>query len=169
MFIIFVNALIINYLAARNFLALEINLFPGLFYILASSCVPDFLAFSSLHLANTFLIMACFSFFEIYKIQSAAKYILNGGILLGISALFYPPYLIFFFWALIAVNSLRSIKFKHLFMLLNRIILPWAYVFLYGYWHGEATEYFHKFLMDKIGFLNFEMGNSIFDIIPFLA
>jgi hypothetical protein len=165
--IIFINALIINYLVSRNFLALEVNLFPGLFYILVSSCVPDFLGLSSLHLANTFLIMACFSFFEIYKIQSAAKYILNGGILLGISALIYPAYLIFFFWGLIVINSLRSIKFKHLFMLLTGVILPWVYVFLYGFWHGKATDYFHKFLIDKIGFFDFRMGSHFLDYVPF--
>lgn len=161
--IIFINALILNYFVAQNFLAKEINLFPGLFYILASSSVPGFLGLSSIHLANMFLIMACFSLFEIYKVNSAAKYIFNAGVLLGISSMFFLPFFVFLLWAIIAVNSLRSIKLKHIFMLLTGFILPWIYVFLVAFWKGEVEMYLDKYVLNEIGLWSFSFGENILD------
>lgn len=164
--IIYINALIINYLVARNFLAKEINLFPGLFYIIVSSSVPDFLGLSSLHIANSFLLMACFSVFEIYKKNSVAKYIFNAGILIGISSLFFLPYAIFFLWLVVAVNSLHGIKLSYIFMGLTGLIIPWFYTFLYAYWVGETEQYFNSFILEQIGFLQFDFGKSLIDLLP---
>ncbi|KAA3626247.1 MAG: hypothetical protein DWQ02_20600, partial [Bacteroidetes bacterium] len=164
--IIFINALIINYLVAHNFLAKEINLFPGLFYILVSSSVPDFLGLSSLHIANTFLLMACFSIFEIYKKSSAAKYIFNAGILIGLSSLFFLPYAIFFLWLIVAVSSLYGLKLSYFFMGLTGLFLPWLYTFLYAFWVGETVQYYNTFVLQHIGFFKFEFGQSILDFLP---
>ncbi len=164
--IIYINALIINYLIAHNFLAKEINLFPGLFYIIVSSSVPGFLGLSSLHIANTFLLMACFSIFEIYKKNSVAKYIFNAGILIGLSSLFFLPYTIFFFWIIVAVNSLHGLKLNNIFISLTGLIIPWLYTFLYAFWVGEAAEYYNTFILEQIGFLNFDFGQTLIEFLP---
>lgn len=166
--IIFINALIINYLVAQNFLAQEINLFPGLFYIIVASCVPDFLGLSALHLANTFLIIGCFSIFEIYNKPSPAKYIFNAGLLIGVSTLFNLSYGVFFVWVLIAINTLQTLKLKNFFMAFSGFALPWIYTFLYYYWNGILGVLVENHLQNQLHFFAFDTGKTFFDFIPMI-
>jgi hypothetical protein len=164
--IIFINALIINYLVARNFLSKEINLFPGLFYIFVSSCVPDFLSFSSLHIANTFVILASFSLFAMNQKSESAKNIFNAGLLIGISTLFNFSYWLLLPWLLLAVSNLQSLKFKRIIIAFAGYALPWIYTFLYFYWVGKTDELFANHIDNQFNFLNFNFGSTLFDYLP---
>lgn len=110
--IIWLQALLINAMVARNRLASEINLFPGLFYILVCSALPVFQEFSPLHLANTFLILAIGQISRIYKQNRYTDYLFNSGLLIGLASLFYSPYILFLLPILFGLNSLRAFKLK---------------------------------------------------------
>lgn len=159
--LIFFNAIIINYLVAHNFLAREINLFPGLFYIIVSSVIPDFLSLSGIHFANTFLLFASLSIFEIYKKNSIAGYIFNAGLLIGISSLFNYSYSIFFIWLLIATTSFHTLKFKYFFSILTGFAIPWIYTFLYYFWHGKVDILLSEHLLNQFKFLTYNFTSSI--------
>lgn len=110
--IVWLQALLINAMVARNRLASEINLFPGLFYILVCSALPVFQEFSPIHLANTFLILAIGQVFRVYKQKRYMDYLFNSGFLIGLASLFYSPYILFLLPILLGLNSLLAFKLK---------------------------------------------------------
>ena len=62
--LVFLQAMLINVIVAKHRMANEVTMFPGLFYILLCSSIPEFLAFSPPLLANTFYIIALFQIFK---------------------------------------------------------------------------------------------------------
>ncbi len=118
------QAVLINVLVSNHRLASEVSLFPGLFYILIASSLPDFLCFSPIHLANTFLIIALGILMATYKQSSCADLIFNVGLWLGVASLFYPPFLLFLFVGMAGLNVLRAYKIRERLMILAGMADP---------------------------------------------
>ena len=66
-FLVFIQAAIINRLFIKQSMIGEINLFPGLCYVLLTSLHPSFIGISSLLLANTTMLIAFGYLFDVLK------------------------------------------------------------------------------------------------------
>ncbi len=132
--IIFLNGFLLNFTVARHRLADEVNLFPGLFFILFSSLVPGFQQLSALHFANLFLLFAVGELMKIYRAPDCSVNLLNAGIWIGMASLCYSTYLLFVFCGIAALFTLRAIKLKELLALLLGCSLPLAWAAVYGYY-----------------------------------
>jgi len=86
--LVFVQAVLVNALVAKFRIANEITYFPGVFYVLLSSCIPEFHYLSPALMANTFYILAFYELFDTYKKLSAASWLFN----LGLWRLFTLPF-----------------------------------------------------------------------------
>lgn len=152
--IIWLQAILINSVIARNRMAPEINLFPGLFYILVCSAIPAFQEFSPVHLANTFLILSLGQIYRIYKQNRCMDHLFNSGLLIGIASLFYSPYILFLVPILFGLNSLRAFNLKEWLAVLIGGGIPILWLLILS------------FLNDKLGtrWEIWSSGISLFDI-----
>ncbi|WP_099152040.1 DUF6427 family protein [Flavilitoribacter nigricans] len=131
--IIWIQALLINSVVARNRMATEINLFPGLFYILVCSALPVFQEFSPIHLANTFLIIALGQIYRIYKQNRCMDNLFNAGLVIGLASLFYSPYILFLLPILFGLNSLRAFSLREWMAVIIGGAIPLLWLLIFGF------------------------------------
>ena len=68
--LLFLQALLVNSLIFKHRLLSPINLFPGVFLVLVSSALPEFLTLSAYHFANVFLLLALRSYLNAFRVQN---------------------------------------------------------------------------------------------------
>lgn len=150
--LLFAHAIAINVLAARHRLADVVTLFPGLFYLLVVSALPEFLHLSPLHLANTFYLIVIFELMATYKQPSCADRIFNIGFWLAVGSLFYFSYLIFIIFGLIGMNTLRAFKLKEWLMMLSGAAVPYLLIGTYFFWIDGLDAFVQQQFADNFGF-----------------
>lgn len=143
---VFLTGFLLNFTVARHRLADEVNLFPGLFFVLFSSLTPGFQQLSALHFANLFLLLALGELLKIYRSPDCSVNLLNAGIWIGAASLCYSTYLLFLLCGIAALFTLRAINFKELLALLIGGFLPLAWVAVYGYFTDSLG-----FILEKWG------------------
>lgn len=133
--LIFVQALLINYIFIKHKLSREITLFAGLFYILFVSLIADNLLLSNVLIANTFIILAFKNLLETYNNSQSTAFIFNTGFMIGLASLYYSPYFAFIFFGVIALLLLRSFKFIEKIQFFIGVVVPYFLLFTYRYWN----------------------------------
>jgi len=141
MFLLFVQAFYINLLISEHRLASEVSLFPGLFYILVCSLLPEFNYLSPQLMANTFFIIAFGEVLATYKKLKVADRIFNVGFWIGMASLFYPSYIVLVIFGFASLNILRAFKFKERLMALAGILTPYILLGTYYFWIKEFAVF----------------------------
>ncbi|MDX1942173.1 MAG: hypothetical protein SFU99_16535 [Saprospiraceae bacterium] len=153
--LLFIQAVAINIITANHRIAESVSLFPGLFYILIASALPEFLHLSPLHLANTFYIIALSELLKIYKKPSCANNIFNVGFWLAIATLFYPSYAIFLPLGLLGVNVLRAFNIKEWLMVAAGFLVPYILSGTVLLWINDLNTLINLQFTREYAFLNF--------------
>lgn len=157
MFFVFIQAVMINQMVMQHRLDREINLFPGLFYVLIASSIPDFLHLSPLLMGNTFFIIAIAQLLGTYKKNTIADNIFNVGFWLAIASLFYFSFIIFLLLGFIGILILRSVKIKEWLMIILGFLVPYVLVMVYCFWCDQLAVFQHTQFAQSIGFLDFNL------------
>jgi hypothetical protein len=123
-FIVFIQAAMINRLFIRQSMIGEINLFPGLCYILLTALHPSFISISSLLLANMTLLIALGYLFDVLKKDNQEETRFMAGLWLAVSALLYSPYFTLILFGLLAMSMLKTLKVKDIFQFLTGYLSP---------------------------------------------
>ncbi len=123
-FIVFIQAIIINRLFIRQSMIGEINLLPGLSYILLTALHPSFIGMSSVLLANTTLLIALMYLFDILRKEKQEETRFMAGWWLAVSGLLYTPYILLVLFGLIAMSILKTLKIKDIFQYLTGYFSP---------------------------------------------
>ena len=152
------QGILINVVVAENRLTKEVNLFPGLIYILVASLFLEFLHLSPLHLANTFLIIVLMEVMATYKKPNAADRIFNAGFWTAVASLFYFSYSIFLILIFVALNILRAFNFKERLMYLVGATVPYILSGIYYFWHDQLDYFIKKQFAENISYLDFQMS-----------
>ncbi len=159
--LIFAQATTINSIVAIHRLDDTVTLFPGLFFILIASALPDFLHLSPLHLANTFYLIALSEAFKIYKKPSAADNIFNIGFWVSVGSLFYFSYAIFIILGFIILNILRAFTIQERLMVFIGALVPYLLTSVYVFWNDQWSDFVQIQFIKNIGFLNFKIAPVI--------
>jgi len=164
-FLVFIQAAIINRLFIRQSMIGEINLFPGLCYILLTSLHPSFIGVSSILLANTTLLIGLIYLFDILKKEKQEETRFMAGWWLAVSGLLYTPYMVLIFFGLIAMSMLKTLKIKDIFQYLTGYVCPFLIgwmvrIILTGQFNPRILHVF-----DKFGIPSFRNGHGTPDII----
>lgn len=161
---LFIQAIFINRMVIENRLHRDIMLYPGVFFILYSSILPEFWSFSHLHLANFMVIWALHELFQIYKTSSPAVEIFNASFLIGIASIFCPPAILYLFLIFIGVNNLKKMELVHPIQILIGGALPWFLWFTWQFWRGHGLEVFPSF-GNHMGLNVLEIGSTTADML----
>lgn len=122
--LVFIQAAILNRLFIKQSMIGEINLYPGLCYILLTALHPSFIGVSSILLANTTLLVALAYLFDVLKKDRQEETRFMAGWWLAMSGLLYTPYFILILFGLIAMSMLKTLKLKDVFQYMTGFISP---------------------------------------------
>jgi hypothetical protein len=139
--LVLLQGIMINFLIADNRLNAETNLFPGFFYILIASALPEFTHLSPVHMANTFYILALINMFSIYNNNRSAGAIFNIGFLIGLGSLFYFSYWVLLLVGFSSLRILRAFKIQERLMLLAGALVPYLLLGTYYFWHDQLAYF----------------------------
>lgn len=154
--LVFIQAAMVNRLFIKQSMLGEINLFPGLAYVLLTSLHPSFIAMSSILLANTTLLIALAFLFDALKKEKQMENRFMAGFWLAISGLLFTPYFILVVFGLISMSMLKTLKLKDVFQYLTGYLCP----YLIGWFvriivHDDPTpaffDIFQTFGLPQIG------------------
>jgi hypothetical protein len=135
--LVLLQGIMINFLIADHRLNAETNLFPGFFYLLIASSLPEFTHLSPVHMANTFYIMALINMFAIYNNNKSAGAIFNIGFLIGVGSLFYFSYWILLLVGFSALYILRAFSIREQLMLIVGALVPYLLLGTYYFWYDQ--------------------------------
>ena len=157
--LLLVQGFLVNMICINHRLANEVNLFPGLFYILVCCAIPDFLYLSPVLMGNTFFLIALNEIFDTYKNPACADRIFNAGFWTGIASLFYFPFAFFIIVLLAALSILRAFNIQEILMVVTGAFLPYFLGGVYFFWF-DRFDFFWEMQLDRnLDFLSF--GNRI--------
>jgi hypothetical protein len=140
-FILFLQAIFINRLVIENRLHRDIMLFPGVFFILFSSLLPEFWSPSHIHFADFIVIWALFELFQIYKMPNPAVHIFNSAFLIGVASLICPPMIWYLLVIFIGISNLKKIELVHPLQIFIGGGVPWFLWITYHIWKGEGSTF----------------------------
>jgi len=138
-FVVFINAVQINNIVIKNRITREINLFPGMIFIFLSAIHVDMFWLSPQLVSISFLLAGISNIYRIYQKPYASIYIFNTGFFIGIAGLFYLPYAIFIFIAIISIATLRKFNILDFLQLIIAFIFP--FIFLLFLWFWKDFDY----------------------------
>ncbi len=118
-FLVFIQAAIINRIFIRQSMLGEMNLFPGLSYILLTALHPSFIGVSSVLIANTALLIALVYLFDVLKKEKQEETRFMAGWWLALAGLLYTPYFFLVFFGIIAMSMLKTLKMKDIFQFMT--------------------------------------------------
>ncbi len=153
--LVFIQAFLINKLVADYRLNTEINLFPGVFYVLIVSALPEFLNLSPILMANTFYIIGLQVLFNTYKTAQGGGKIFSAGLWFGIGSLFCFSAWILLIVGLVALSILRSFKLRERFMLILGFLVPYYGLWVYHFFFDRVNYFYNYHFLENLDFLDF--------------
>jgi len=145
-FLVFINAAQINHIVIKNRISREINLFPGMVFILLSALHKDMFWVSPQLIALTLLLPTVSNIFRIYQKPQASRYLFNSGFFLALSSIFYLPFTLFILFCLAGIVILRKLQLRDFVQLLIGYFLVFFIITFLRFWNN----------LDYSPFLDFE-------------
>lgn len=170
-FIVFLEAVLINRLVIKNRFSRDITLLPGMFFIILVSLSPSMHTLSPFVFGLLFIIISFINLFKTYKKFQSERYLFNTGLYFGIAIMFCNNFIILLIPIILGMISIRAFKIKELFQFLFGIILI---VYLYTFWMfwiGEPVIfptlniYYMKEIFDDGIFKNIIISSYLFIIL----
>lgn len=155
MVLVLFQAIYLTWLTIEHRLGHEISLLVGVFYIILSSALPDFLHLSPLLMANTFFIIALGELFSTYQKKSVADRIFNVGFWLSIGSLFYFSYSVLLLFGIIGVSNLRAFHFRELLMNIIGFITPYLLLGTYFFWTDQLPTLW-QYISENVAWASFQ-------------
>jgi hypothetical protein len=144
--LIFINAAQINYIVIKNRIARDINLYAGMVFILLSALHKDMFWLSPQLISLSFILAALNNLFRIYQKPRSAGFLFNAGFFTGLATLFYFPFSLFLFFAIISILILRKFDIREIIQLLTGFFLVFFFMAFIRYWNDLNFNFVEIFL-----------------------
>jgi hypothetical protein len=141
--LLYVQALMVNYLVNEYRLLPKQNYLPGMAYLLLTSLLPEWNYLSSPLVSSTFIIWLFILLLRLYNVAMARGPVFNIGLLLGISSYFYFPSASFLICILLGMIILKPFRLNEVVLFLMGCLAPYYFI---AAW---------LFLKDQLSFVNF--------------
>ena len=153
-FIVFLEAVLINRLVIKNRFSRDITLLPGMFFILMVSLYPGMQGLSPILLGLFFIILSVINLFQSYKKYISEVYLFNTGMYLGVASMFYYNLILLGIPLLLGYLYVRAFKLKELFQFIAGILVVFYFYGFYIFWNSEQINFrinFHGFDFRGVG------------------
>ena len=141
--LLYLQALLITYLANEYRMLPRQNYLPGMAYLLITSLLPEWSYLSAPLVTNTLVIWIFIKLFRLYNAPNAKAQIFNIGLLTGLSSYIYFPSACFILCILLGLMILKPFRFNEIILFLLGCLTPYYFYAVY------------LFLSDKLSLENF--------------
>jgi len=149
---IFFQALYFNYLVNFYRILSRQSYLPAFSYLLIGSLFVEFLYFSPVLLANTFLLLSVSKMFSAYKKENAIGFLFDAALYISIASLFFFPYIVFIGFILFATAILRPFNLREYLIAIIGAMVPYYFLGVYLFWEGRLYEFVHSLIIPELRF-----------------
>ncbi|MCA0238325.1 MAG: hypothetical protein LCH81_18275 [Bacteroidetes bacterium] len=139
--LVYLQALMVNWLVDEFRLMSDRNWFPGLFYVLVTSILPEFLFISAPLVAATFVPISLRKVFKSYKSMQATPLVFDAALWMSVAALFYPPALMLLLAAYSGIMVMRSFQVREQLVFFTGAFTPLFLAWLWYLWADQGSEF----------------------------
>ena len=129
--LLYVQALLINYLVNEHRMTSRQTFLPAMAYMLISSLLPEWNYLSAPLLSATIIIWCFIKLFKLYNVASASGIIFNIGLLLGLSSFIYFSSIAFLLCLFLGLMILRPFRINEFIILVLGILSPYYFYSIY--------------------------------------
>ncbi len=171
--LIYVQALMINYLVNEYRMTSRQTFLPAMAYLLITSLLPEWSMLSAALVSNLFIILIFTLLFSLYNQGAVNGKIFNLGLLAGITSFIFFPSLLLLLAIVLGLMILRAFRLNEFFLLLMGAATPYyfyaAYLFLKD--RFSASEFFPQVYLQapELERSLWLVGSTLFLAIPFLV
>ena len=158
--LVFVQAILVNYLVTSYKMTRETTFYPALIYILLASAIPEFLYLSPVLMANTFLLIVIGQLFKWYKQREAAAHIFNVGFWIAIGSMFYFSFNVYYILGIVALTSMRAFRANEWLILTIGLLVPYFLVGVYQFWIGNLDVFLGEYVFGNFAFFDWNYLNT---------
>ena len=166
--LIVVQAVLLNYSENRFRLSGELNLLPGMCYILFASALPQSYFLSPLLIGMTFFIFALHEIFVCYKKFNPAIHIFNIGFWLSMAFLCYQSFWLFLIFSIIALSILLNFKLKSFFRLTAGFIVPLFLTAVIFFYQDSLNEFLEVQWFGAIHWRDWNLSDAMSNWLPLI-
>ncbi len=148
--LVFIQAIGINRLADKYRMMEERTWLPGMLYGLAASCIPDFLFLSPALVATTFLPVALWRIFSVYRRPLVFSTVFDTAVWLTVAIFIYPPALWFLLIGYLSFFSLRSFSVREQMVYWAGVVVVLIISQTALYWFDLTEQFWHLQLKNTI-------------------
>lgn len=158
------QVVLINRMSSFNNLSYYNSLFPGVFYVLILSLIPDIHPLSSVLVGNTFIILALFQMFQTIHRNQRSKRLFNAGFFASIAVFFDLNFIYLAPFFIFAANAIILVRFRDILLYVLGFLAP-PY-FLLAYWRlSRKTQAGRDYIAGQIDFFQYEFIYQNYGII----
>ncbi len=159
--LVLLQAVLVNALADTFRVMSDRNWLPGLFYVLAASCLPDFLFLSPPLAAVTLLPLVLRRIFRSYQQPKATALIFDAALWTTLASLFYPPALYLFLAVLAGISIMRSFSFRERMVTLTGLLIVLFLAWLWYFWTDRGWEFWQIQFGGLAGLYGFDLSMNL--------
>jgi hypothetical protein len=158
--LIYVQALIFNFMINKRNLFNEKNYIGALMYVILTSISFDLMKLSPALLANTFVLLGTNAVLaQIEKRDSVGDDVFEAGIFFGLAVLFHHPTFVFIVWALLVLFLYTGINIRQAFMVTLAFILPVLFMYIFFYINDKGADFTEVWLFNFNSFVRLTLLN----------
>ncbi len=139
--VVFFQAVFINRLSIIHRLNNEVNILPGLLWILWSAFHPGMMGLQANSLALLFILPGMSQLMKCYKNRRSALYLFNAGFFFSLSSLLFFPVSWLILFGFLAMFTMGSVRFPEPQQFLVGLITPYLLSFFSVYYFESAQEF----------------------------
>lgn len=139
--LVFIQAVTVNILADEFRLMGDRNWFPGLFYALTASALPEFLFVSAPLVAATFVPFSLWCIYKAYQKPNVTAAIFDAGLWIAVASLFYPSAILLLVAVFAGLEVVRVFKLRERFVLITGAAVPVFLAWLWYFWADRGGEF----------------------------
>ncbi len=164
--LLFVQAFMLNLLEYNYRLNREVNMYPGVFFILFASFSPLFQVLSPVHFANIFLFAVLYELMDVSRKQRPEGNIFNAGFFTGIAALFYPAAAFFLLLIFIVLNIMRGMVIRERIVGLTGFGVAYFLAGTVFYQLDRLPEFLDLQIKQAYTFFDFGKAGMLWELLP---
>ena len=151
-----VSGLLLNQIATQFGFTTKNAQLSTLVYYLLSAALVSYTAMSSFVLINFLMLLFLHFLFKISDAKEPIPLTFNTAFILGITALFYFPALLFILLLWIALMVFRVSQWRNYAVSLIGFLLPFVFAFTWCFWNDQTSEAYSLLLSS----LEFHLPNA---------
>lgn len=138
--LVFMQALLVNYIAASQQIIYKESVLPALFFVLLNSMYTPQLMLTPQLMANTFLLLLFFRLCYLYETEKPIFPVLDAGIMLGLGLLFDTDLVIYLPFILVSILYMASFNIRYLLVALLGMVVPVYFLAAILYLNGAQDN-----------------------------